>query len=390
MTSSFASPRAGWVLLTLLLLLVPARGPNAEETSLASLHVEVFVREGCPHCDAAKVFLKALQSEHPTLRVELIDVRRDAAGLQRLKELSHAAGVETVGVPTFHIAGNLVVGFESAESTGAQLRSLVEAVASRMTDVSASPPPLASAGDTDQTVLLFNRRLSVEELGLPLFTIVIGLLDGFNPCSMWVLILILSLLASLSDRRRMLVVAGTFVAVEALVYLAFLAAWLNVFLFVGLSRASEIVVGLLAVLAGLINVKDCVAFGRGITLSIPQAAKPRIYLRLRAILSAGSLWPAISGTVILALLVQIVELLCTSGLPALYTRVLTLRQLDVADYYAYLLLYIVMYMLDDLLVLAIGVSTMSQRRLQEQQGRLLKLISGIVMLALGVYLVIPS
>ena len=88
-------------------------------------------------------------------------------------------------------------------------------------------------------------------------------------------------------------------------------------------------------------------------------------------------------------MVQIVELLCTSGFPALYTRILTLRQLDGATYYGYLLLYNLMYMLDDIVVLAIGVTTLSQRRLQEKEGRFLKLAAGLVMLGLGIYLLAP-
>jgi hypothetical protein len=131
------------------------------------------------------------------------------------------------------------------------------------------------------------------------------------------------------------------------------------------------------------------SWGRGITLSIPASAKPGIYARLRAVLRAQRLGPAVAGAALLAVLVQIVELLCTSGFPALYTRILTLRQLDTAAYYGYLLLYNLMYMLDDIVVLAIGIVTLSQRRLQEKEGRVLKLVAGLVMLGLGVYLLAP-
>lgn len=229
----------------------------------------------------------------------------------------------------------------------------------------------------------------MADVGLPLFTIFIGLLDGFNPCSLWVLILMISMLATLGDRRRMLAIACTFVTIEGIAYFAFMAAWLNLFLLVGISRISEIAIALLAIIAGAINLKDFVAFGRGITLSIPAAAKPGIYARLHAILRTERLWPALAGTALLAVLVQIVELLCTSGFPALYTRILTLHQLDKASYYGYLLLYNVMYMLDDIVILAIGVVTLSQHRLQEKEGRLLKLVAGIVMLGLGFYLLVP-
>jgi hypothetical protein len=247
--------------------------------------------------------------------------------------------------------------------------------------------PPAAAEEFAVDIPWIGKRITLDDVGLPVFTIAIGLLDGLNPCSMWVLILMISMLASVGDRRRMLAIAGTFVAVEGIAYFAFMAAWLNLFLVIGISRLSEIVLGVIAIVAGLIHVKDFVAFGRGISLSIPDSAKPGIYQRMRRLIHEESLPLAIAGTVVLAVLVQLVELLCTSGLPALYTRILTLRQLDPWSYYGYLLLYNVMYMLDDVIVLAIGVTTLSQKRLQEKEGRALKLLSGVVMVLLGVYLI---
>ena len=233
----------------------------------------------------------------------------------------------------------------------------------------------------------FGHRLSLDEVGLPLFTLAMGLLDGFNPCSMWVLILMISLLAPMNNRPRMFAIAGTFVAVEGLAYFIFMAAWLNLFLLIGLSRISEIVIAAIALLAGMINLKDFWFYGRGFSLSIPDAAKPDIYARMRRILHAENLTGALIGTVVLAILVQIVEFMCTSGFPALYTRILTLKQLDSMSYYSYLLLYNLAYMFDDVIILAIGVITLSQRRLQEKEGRWLKLISGLVMVGLGIYLI---
>jgi hypothetical protein len=207
---------------------------------------------------------------------------------------------------------------------------------------------------------------------------------------MWVLILMISLLSTLNDRKRMLAIAGTFVLVEGIAYFVFMAAWLNLFLLIGLSRASQLAIAAIAIVAGLINMKDFWAPGVGVSLSISDKSKPGIYARIRAILKAESMVAAIVGVIILAVLVQVVEFLCTSGFPALFTRILTLRQLDTASYYGYLLLYNVAYMFDDIIVLAIGVTTLSHRRLQEKEGRWLKLISGVVMVGLGVYLIVAA
>lgn len=363
--------------------------------------IEVFVREGCPHCARAKEFLAVLQREQPQLTVLIRDVGRDPAAMQRLQNIAARQSAGSARVPAFALGGQLIVGYSDAASTGQLIRdSLVGAQQRRATDAaSTSCGAEVSLGCTANELLpvfkpetfsvdFFGRRISLEQIGLPLFTLALGLLDGFNPCSMWVLILMISLLAPLNNRPRMLAIAGAFVAVEGFAYFIFMAAWLNLFLLIGLSRVSELIIATLALVAGAINLKDFWAYGWGISLSIPATAKPGIYARMRRILQAENLGAALLGTVALAILVQIVEFMCTSGFPALFTRILTLQQLDSISYYGYLLLYDLAYMLDDVIILAIGVITLSQHRLQENEGRWLKLVSGLVMVGLGVYLLL--
>jgi glutaredoxin len=363
--------------------------------------IEVFVREGCPHCAKAEEFLAGLQQEQPALHIVIRDVGREPAALERLQRIAAQHG-ETSRVPAFAVGGQLIVGFSEEASTdrlirdslararppGSKAGAAVPGCAAVETYTCGPDTALPATGPETFAVEFMGRTLSLEQVGLPLFTLVLGLLDGFNPCSMWVLLLMISLLAPLNNRPRMFAVAGTFIAVQGIAYFVFMAAWLNLFLLIGLSRISEIVIAALALLAGTINLKDYWRFGRGISLSIPAAAKPGIYARMRRVLQADNLTAALFGTMLLGVLVQIVELMCTSGFPALFTRILTLRQLDSLGYYAYLLLYDLAYMFDDLVILTIGIVTLSQHRLQEKEGRWLKLISGLVMLGLGVYLLL--
>ncbi len=250
--------------------------------------------------------------------------------------------------------------------------------------------PANEAGDgipTDQSAdtvdLPVFGRLSASAIGMPLFTILIGLVDGFNPCAMWVLVFLLSILVNLRDRRRIFMVAGTFVVISGLAYYAFMAAWLNVFLLVGFIRPIQMLLGVTAIAVGAIHIKDYFAFKRGISLSIPESAKPTIYARVRSIVTAEHLWGALIGAVTLAVLVNIVELLCTAGLPALYSEILTMQQFPAWKNYAYLGLYILAYMFDDSLMVLGVTLTLGKRKMQENEGRLLKLISGIVIFALG-------
>lgn len=345
--------------------------------SEATPDLEVFVRAGCPHCEAAKIFLSQLQRERPSLRIAIHDIAEDSSARQRLMALTAERGLTSVGVPTFLIGTEVIVGFLSADTTGAEIRAKLD----QQAQGAAATPPVEGVSTR------WFGELRVRDLGLPLFTLAIGLLDGFNPCSMWVLLFMLSLLATLANRMKMLLIAGTFVAIEGFAYFAFMAAWLNLFLLIGISRITELTLGAIGVLAGAVNIKDFWAFKRGISLSIPKTAKPGLYERIRRILQAENMTAALLGTVVFAVLVQAVELLCTAGLPALYTRILSVQQLEWWAYYGYLVLYNVAYMLDDVIVLAIGVITLSQYRLQEREGRWLKLISGVVMAGLGMILV---
>ena len=374
-----------------------------EENSKSAVRpadIEVFVRNGCRHCAKAELFLQALKREQPALRIVIHDVDQEPAALEQLQQLAKNQGVRAIKVPAFQVGGQLIVGFSDEITTGQLIRgALTQAQIPQNQDTSGSCEAEQSlscdAGAEISTKAaqpfmldFFGRKLSLDEAGLPMFTLAMGLLDGFNPCSLWVLILMISLLAPMNNRLRMIAIAGTFVAVEGLAYFIFMAAWLNLFLLIGLSRISEIVIAAIALLAGMINLKDFWFYGRGLSLSIPDSAKPDIYARMRRILHAENLTGALIGTVVLAILVQIVEFMCTSGFPALYTRILTLKHLDSMSYYSYLLLYNLAYMFDDVIILGIGVITLSQHRLQEKEGRWLKLISGLVMVGLGIYLII--
>lgn len=345
--------------------------------------LEVFVREGCPHCAEAERYLATLQRERPELVVVYRPVDRDAEAREELTLRSRRAGIWPPGVPTFAIGERMLVGFATAERSGPAVIALIDDATADRSGVGDG-----RAADTEQIRTSLFGTLSAQRMGLPLFTLVLGLLDGFNPCAMWVLLFLLSLLVRLQDRRRMALIAGTFVLVSGAVYYAFMAAWLNIFLAVGMTGPLRLLLGSVALTLGTVNLKDFVAFGRGPTLSIPDAAKPGIYARVRAVLRAEALTASLLAVAVLAVLVNFVELLCTAGFPAIYTAVLTQHGLEPWAHYAYLGLYILGYLADDSLMVTLAVVTLGSRKLTERGGRWLKLLSAVVMLALGATLLL--
>ena len=329
--------------------------------------LEVYVRDGCPHCTDAKAFLPEFASAHPELKIVLRRVDRDPAARDDLILLSRNAGIWPPSVPTFVYGDRILVGFEDVQHTAPRLAALVD--------------QRSQTPESVETGLL--GTLSAARMGLPLFTLAMGLLDGFNPCATWVLLFLLSLLVHLKDRRKMALVAGTFVLASGVVYYAFMAAWLNIFLFVGFSAVLRWILGGMALVIGAVNLKDFVSFGEWLTLSIPESAKPSLYARMRSLLQAETLPLLLGGVIALAIAVNFIELLCTAGFPAIYTAVLTQQHLGLSAHYAYLGLYIVGYIFDDSLMVAAAVIALSSFKLTERGGRWLKLLSGLVMLMLG-------
>lgn len=353
-----------------------------------ALAVTVFTREGCPRCIRAKAWLAGLVDRYPAFAISTADIGQDGGARKLLADLVRRQPVAAASVPVLSFGGRLEVGFDRAETTGRRLEAILEGWTA---PCPASPG--GSDGDLPPTPaspidLPFWGPADPATLGMPLFTVVVGLVDGFNPCAMWVLLLLLAVLANVRDRVRMLAVAGTFVIVSGVAYLAFMAAWLNVFMWIGYLRPIQVVLGLAAICIGSMHIKDFFMFETGLTLSIPASAKPGIYEWIRRIVSVEDLPTAVASAFVLAVLVNVVELLCTAGLPALYAEILSQRDYSLATRYGYLSLYIAAYMLDDLVMICVAVTTLSRFRLQQSGGRWLKLISGVAVVGLGLLLLL--
>lgn len=326
----------------------------------------------------------------------IADVSADPQARKRLEQLAHTQGIAAVSVPALWLRGQLLVGFDPS-TTPRQIEALLDSAvvppvappqSASVCAIDASVPCEDTAPPRDLLTLPWLGELQVRQLGLPLFTLAVGLVDGFNPCAMWVLLFLLSFLAGLADRKKMLLIAGEFVLVSGAVYYAFMAAWLTAFALIGYSRALQVAIGLVGLGVAAINIKDFFAFHRGPTLSIPETAKPGLYRRMRAVVRAESLPLALLAAALLAVAVNFVELLCTAGLPALYTQVLAHQPLAPWQRYAYLGLYNLAYILDDAVMVGVAVATLSRAKLQERGGRWLKLLSGAVMAVLALVLLL--
>ncbi len=352
----------------------------------AEVTLVYFWSRTCPHCAKARPFLDALETSLPWLTVEPREVTESSENRALFAAMAKSVGEEIRGVPTFFLCDRMIVGFDAPNGVGARLRALAESCHAALI-AKAEPSTAVLPPAPDISLPLFG-TLDLGALSLPAVTVILGGLDAFNPCAFFVLLFLLSLLVHARSRRRMALIGGIFVVFSGLVYFAFMAAWLNLFFVLEGVRLVTTIAGAVAVVVAAINIKDFFLFKKGVTLSIPEHAKPGLFARMRGLATADRLPALVSGTVALAIAANTYELLCTSGFPLVYTRILTLEALSTASYYAYLALYNAVYVMPLLAIVAVFTATLGARKLTEAQGRALKLLSGLMMLGLGLILII--
>jgi len=352
----------------------PQPGPYARQ-----VEVYLFWRSGCPHCEREREFLARLAAARPAVRVHEFNIWEDAAHRALLQRVGAALGADASAVPFTVVGGQAFSGYLSDASTGREIELRVleclasdcpDPVAALMAGTKPEPRP-PRAGGVPPT------------LPLPALTVLLAALDGFNPCAMWTLVMLLGILVGIPDRRRRWLLGGAFIAASALVYFLFLAAWLNLFLFLGMLPWVRVGVGLLALAGGGYYLRQFI-LRRDAVCEVSQAPRRQKTLgRLRELARGHALAWALAGIVGLAFAVNLIELLCSAGLPAVYTRVLTLSALPAWQYYAYLLLYILVFMLDDLIVFFATLKALEVAGLGTRYARWSHLIGGVVLLGIG-------
>ena len=379
------SPEVRWLLLLVMSCLMVGGAASAGDPIVWSdhdadgsprTHLYFFWSPTCPHCAEARPAVERIAERNERLVVHSHDVVTHPGSRALYVRLAESLGETARYVPAFAYCETLVQGFRGE----AQLEADLIACHGRSHPPSVATPPMVD--------LPFAGELDLADWSLPATTIVLAGLDAFNPCAFFVLLFLLSLLARHESRARMLVVSGIFVLFSGLLYFAFMAAWLNVFLWLGELRWITIGAGAIAIAMSLLDIKDFVLGKRGPSLAIPESAKPSLFARMRRLVRASSWGSAVLGTIVLAMAANTYELLCTAGFPMVYTRVLTLADLPVPTYYLFLVLYNVVYVLPLALIVGAFVITLGSRKLQEREGRALRLLSGFMMLGLGTTLLV--
>ncbi|QIZ78426.1 cytochrome C biosynthesis protein [Ferrimonas lipolytica] len=406
--SLFAQPTIEWV------------KQNSDGSQSVTLYF--FWSETCPHCAEAHPFIDKLPERFPWIRLESHRVQ-DSGTIELLQSVAAETSVAASSVPYFASCGNASVGYSGESITGQfllkQLASCYQHNGGQLSQqalseinsvaIDADAPLLFETCDdggsgagtcglstlpTQPAVqpveLPFIGVVAPEQMSLPLLTVVLGGVDAFNPCAFFVLLFLLSIMVNAKSRSRMLIVGGIFVFFSGAIYFMFMSAWLNIFELLGGSDGGWIMMaaGAMALTAGAINMKEYFTTKGEVSLSMSAENRTGLIKRMGQLTKASSMPTMIAGTVVLSILANAYELLCTAGFPMIYTSVLTMHDLPDTTRYLYLLFYNVVYVIPLLAIVIVFAMTMGKRKLTEKEGQTLKLLSGIMMMGMGTMLVI--
>ena len=334
-------------LIISLIILGIVIGVTSQGTSSIGEGYEVhfFYVTGCSHCPEQRPFNERLANTYPSIQI----IEHDAAtaqGRALLDQMLEERGI--VYEPGFPITifGNQVFGdWESEETTG---RAIEEALQQCL---SGECPPPTGEEPRDTIVLPLIGEIVLADYSLPALAIVLGLVDGFNPCALWVLVYLISLVATLRDRRRIWLIVGSFVLASGVLYFLFMTAWLNVFLLIGYIRPVTIVIGLVALGGGILQIREVIKTKGEIVCEVTsEESREKTMARMQKIVSSPITLGTIVGIIALAFAVNAIEFVCSAAIPAVFTQVLSLASLTTFQYYGYILLYVFFFMLNNLVI----------------------------------------
>ncbi len=368
-------------------------GGNGQQGS--NITLMVFSSPTCPHCAQLKSeFLPYIQEKYPDLNIGVYEVTEQES-LNLLLRLSKELGFNPGSVPVTVVGEEYYIGYGSLGTSGRAIEEMVERAYAALqnnqnTGQAQTPRYSKSSGSIIHLPFLGDVNVGemMGEMGIPLTTMVLGLLDGFNPCAFFVLTMLLSFLVYARSRKRMLLIGLTFVFVSGFVYFLFMTA-----LFSAIAALNEIRIvalggGIIALTIGIINLKDFFFFQKGISLTIPEDKKPKLYKRMRGLLKSQTLLELLVGTVVLAFVANSYELLCTAGIPLVYGNLLNTQQLGMMTSIMYIILYNIFYVMPLLAIVFVFVRSLGTRKMSKESGEILKAISGIMMLGFGALLII--
>lgn len=345
-----------------------------------TVELKFYYGIGCPHCALEKEFLKKIETKYQDkVTVSEYEIYYNQENAQIFSDLVKELNIEVAGVPLLIINEDYVLGYGSEETTGIIIEEKIKKIlGNEKTNENSSAPVYLN---------IFSKKIDLKSLSLPIATILIAFVDGFNPCAMWILIFLITMLINMKDKKKLYLLGTTFILVSGLMYLLFLSAWFNFFKYIGYVYWVKIIIGIVAIICGILHIKNGL-FSKGECKVTNQTQRQKIIQKIKDILTQKKLFFSLIGITTLAVSVNLIEIVCSAGLPAVYTNLLSTIKLSTFEYYFYLFLYVLIFMLDDLIIFFLAIKTFEVSGISKKYTKLSGIVGGIIILIIGIILII--
>ena len=344
--------------------------------------VYFFYLPGCSHCEEQEPFNQKLENEYPSINITREDAAT-AAGIALLSQMLDERGIEEEPDFPITIFGNQVFGgWESEETTGIAIEEALQQC------LAGNCPPPTSEEPKHKVRLPLIGEIVLSDYSLPALAVILGLVDGFNPCAMWVLVYLISVVAILRDKKRIWLIVGSFVLASGILYFLFMTVWLNLFLFIGYVKAVTVVIGLVALGGGILQIRGFIQTKGAVVCEVTdEESRKKTMTKVQEIVSSPLTWGILAAIIALAFTVNAVEFVCSAAIPAVFTQVLSLAGLTTFQYYGYILLYVLFFMLDDLVIFGTAAFALTSS-LGDRYSKYTRPVGATILIILGLLLLL--
>ena len=389
-------------LLGLFLLLIIIFPFNVKADNNINIHL--FYGDGCPHCAEEEEFLNDYLKEEKNVKLIKYEVWHDKDNQKKFITVQDKLDNHSNGVPYLIIGDKVLVGYIKG-TTDVRIKKYVEEYKTSDKYVDKVTYILEGKEETkkdelkktDEEVDEYNLpilgKVNPKKVSLPVLAVVLGLVDGFNPCAMWILLFLITMLINTKDRKKMWILGLIFILTSGIVYLAFMLTWLNLASFISKIFFVRILVALVALIIGFINLNNFYKSTKkddGCEV-VDKKDRKKIMNQIMKITKEKSFILAIGGIIILAASVNIIEMMCSIGLPLIFTQILAMNSLSFGSYMLYMFLYILFFLIDDIVIFVIAMSTLKVTGISTKYNKYSHLVAGIITILIGLLLLIkPS
>ena len=401
-------------------LLLPVSAKADEKV----INIHLFYGNGCPHCAAEEEFLSDYLKDRTDVKLYKYEIWYDSHNQELLSKVQKEMGTTNKnGVPFTVIGKKTIVGYAdgvtdeqikdainyylnndyrdyAGEITGKVKKTEVkeDTIKDESKTEDKKENKMEKADDTkdsDQTdenvTVPVLGKINAKKVSLPILAVVLGLVDGFNPCAMWILIFLITMLFNMKDRKKMWILGLTFILTSGIVYLMFMLAWLNLATFISKIAFIRLLIAVIALVVGLINVYKYIDSlkkkDEGCDV-VDKKDRKKIMEKIISITHEKKFIIALLGIMVLAASVNIIELMCSIGIPLLFTQILAMNNLSTFSYMIYMFIYIFFFLIDDIVIFVISMVTLKVTGLSTKYTKYSHLVGGIIMLIIGLLLII--